>query len=214
MGQCSRRAHQHSSPCATTRPGFSLCSNSAQGRLTLDLHGYSAWTAQLAVLSMLRSLLRQHRTQGRITDQLSRLDIITGRGNRRWDCVGGQLAGWGAAHGGVVQALGRAVHGGTGGVRLCLRWAALLHASTAALPLIFPRPSPTRPLASARKHQPIVREIVVEMLQHLLPVTLSRNNDGLLLLEARKLARLFNTLQGPDPLSVVAMQHCLVDPGQ
>lgn len=55
-----------------------------QGRLTLDLHGYSAWTAQLAVLSTLRGLLRQHRTQGRISDQLSRLDIITGRGNRRW----------------------------------------------------------------------------------------------------------------------------------
>lgn len=55
----------------------------AQGRLTLDLHGYSAWTAQLAVLSTLRGLLRQHRTQGRISDQLSRLDIITGRGNRR-----------------------------------------------------------------------------------------------------------------------------------
>lgn len=67
---------------------------------------------------------------------------------------------------------------------------------------------------SARKHQPILREIVMEMLQHLLPVTLSRSNDGLLVLEARKLARLFKSLQGSDPLSLVAMQHCLVDPGQ
>lgn len=57
-----------------------------QGRLTLDLHGYSAWTAQLAVLATLDKLLQQHSQQGgRIGDHLSRFDIITGRGNRR--CV-------------------------------------------------------------------------------------------------------------------------------
>lgn len=74
-----------------------------QGRMVLDLHGYSTWTAQLAVLATLDDLLHQHRKQGPITDHLSRLDIITGRGNRR--CVG---RGW-VGKGGVV------VGGGGGG---------------------------------------------------------------------------------------------------
>lgn len=76
--EVERSSHTNPVPCPLPAPAF--C---AQGRLTVDLHGYSAWTAQLAVLSTLRSLLRQHRTQGRISSQLSRLDIITGRGNRR-----------------------------------------------------------------------------------------------------------------------------------
>ena len=79
-------------------------------------------------------------------------------------------------------------------------------------------PTPAHPSCpphrSAKRHQPVLREIVLELLQHFVPVTLARANDGLLVLEARKLVRLFDSLQGPDPLSLAAMAHCLVDPGQ
>lgn len=66
---------------------------------------------------------------------------------------------------------------------------------------------------SARRHRPVVRELVLEMLQHLLPVGFSRANDGILVLEARHLRRLFDTmLAGGKTFSLAAMQHCLVEP--
>ena len=70
------------------------------------------------------------------------------------------------------------------------------------------------PARSARRNAPVLREAVLEMLQHLLPVTLSRSNDGLLVLEARKLRKLFDALGGQeDPFALVNMQQYLVDPG-
>ncbi len=54
-----------------------------QGRLVLDLHGYSAWTAQLAVLATLGRLLQAHGQDRGLEGDLTRLDVITGRGNRR-----------------------------------------------------------------------------------------------------------------------------------
>jgi hypothetical protein len=57
--------------------------NQPQGRLCLDLHGYSAWTAQLAVLATLGTLLQQHSQQKGLQDCIPRLDVIVGRGNRR-----------------------------------------------------------------------------------------------------------------------------------
>ncbi|KAL4458379.1 hypothetical protein ABPG75_013244 [Micractinium tetrahymenae] len=122
-----------------------------QGRLTVDLHGYSPWTAQLAVLGVLRRLLAVHEAeQGGITAHLSRVDLITGRGNR-----------------------------------------------------------------SARRHRPVVREAVLEMLQHLLPVAFSRANDGLLVLEARHLRRLFDSMLAEGRgFSLPDMQHCLVEPSE
>ena len=70
-------------------PGGTLAPNTflhePQGRLTLDLHGYSVWTAQLAVLATLGELQQQHREQaGVVGGRIARLDVITGRGNRRW----------------------------------------------------------------------------------------------------------------------------------
>jgi hypothetical protein len=62
-----------------------------QGRLVLDLHGYSAWTAQLAVLATLGRLLQAHGQDRALEGDLSRLDVITGRGNRRY---GPRLRGW------------------------------------------------------------------------------------------------------------------------
>jgi hypothetical protein len=56
-----------------------------QGRLCLDLHGCSGWTGQLAVLSTLDKLLQQHAEQQGSSHDITRLDVITGRGNRRWE---------------------------------------------------------------------------------------------------------------------------------
>jgi hypothetical protein len=58
-----------------------------------------------------------------------------------------------------------------------------------------------------------LRELVLEQLQHLLPVSFARDNDGLLVLEARHLRRLFDSmLASGQSFSLQDMQHCLVDP--
>lgn len=74
--------------------------------------------------------------------------------------------------------------------------------------------APCRP-RSARRHRPVVREAVLEMLQHLLPVALSRSNDGMLVLEARHLRRLFDSVLAEGKgFSLHDMQHCLVEPSE
>lgn len=61
----------------------------------------------------------------------------------------------------------------------------------------------------------MVREAVLEMLQHLLPVALSRANDGMLVLEARHLRRLFDSMLAEGrSFSLPDMQHCLVEPSE
>ena len=58
-----------------------------------------------------------------------------------------------------------------------------------------------------------MREVVLEMLQALLPVGLGRSNDGLLVLEGRHLARLFGAMAARGQrLSVRDVAHVLVDP--
>lgn len=53
------------------------------------------------------------------------------------------------------------------------------------------------------------------MLQHLLPVALSRTNEGLLTLEARHLRRLFDSMLAQGKcFSLPDMQHCLVEPDE
>lgn len=60
----------------------------------------------------------------------------------------------------------------------------------------------------------MLRELVLEMLQHLVPVTLARGNDGLLQIKAKHLCRLFDALDPAvdRPLGLAAMRHVLVDP--
>jgi len=60
----------------------------------------------------------------------------------------------------------------------------------------------------------VVRELVLEMLQHLLPVNIAKGNEGCLVVEARHLAKLFDTMAaaGRD-FSLESMQECLGDPG-
>lgn len=163
-----------------------------QGRLVLDLHGYSAWTGQLAVLATLADLQARH-ARGEGLGGLRRLDIITGRGNRRWGLGGG-------------------AGGGEAGASFAGFPALWLH--SVARPLCQPGspPSPPRP-RSTRRHQPVLRELVLEMLQALLPVALGRSNDGILVLEGRQLAKLFDALaaQGKG-LSVREVAQLLVDP--
>lgn len=65
-----------------------------------------------------------------------------------------------------------------------------------------------------RRHRGKLRELVLEMLQHLLPVTFGRSNDGLLVLEGKALRKLFDAMtQQGRGFSLPEMAHCLVDPG-
>lgn len=87
----------------------------------------------------------------------------------------------------------------------CIVW----HAHSASLARLPPHHRPR----STRRHQPVLRELVLEMLQALLPVALGRSNDGILVLEGRQLAKLFDALaaQGKG-LSVREVAQLLVDP--
>lgn len=59
----------------------------------------------------------------------------------------------------------------------------------------------------------MLRELVLEMLQALLPVGLGRSNDGILVLEGRQLAKLFDAMAAQGRrLGVRDMAHVLVDP--
>lgn len=69
------------------------------------------------------------------------------------------------------------------------------------------------PLRSTLRHRPVLRELVLEMLQHLVPVSIPRSNDGLLTLEVKRLRRLFDAmLASGSTFSLESMQHCLVEP--
>ena len=61
----------------------------------------------------------------------------------------------------------------------------------------------------------MLRELVLEMLQRLVAVSFPRGNDGLLVVEAKELRRLFDELDAArTTVSLRTMQHCLVDPNE
>ena len=73
--------------------------------------------------------------------------------------------------------------------------------------------SSASPWCSAKRHKSVLREIVLEQLQHLLPVQLSGSNNGLLVVDGGDLRRLFDVMQAQGTaFDLPTMQHCLVDP--
>lgn len=69
------------------------------------------------------------------------------------------------------------------------------------------------PACSLRRKRGVLREPVLRLLQNLVPVSFSRANDGLLVVEGRHLRLLFDIMQTEGrTFAIESMQHCLVNP--
>ena len=182
-----------------------------QGRLLLDLHGFSAWTGQLAVLHTLDTLLHQWQLQ-----MPGRLELELGQGQgqgqrqrqRRRDLGGPGYCGW---LGGGVPRL-HIITGRGNRRQEEERYCVHCHSVANCIEVTDSHP-PTHPpilCCSIVKNRSVLREMVLAMLQQLLPVTCPTSNDGVVVLEAADLARLLGAMSaGGAGFSLHAMQHIL-----